>query len=140
MKLLKSENTKLYQKIQILYEESNVLKDLAKLQSNDEMTRQVAKKELAMEKYKKKRLKFSDESEKKSIKRFKKRNVQSDSKESDGSEYKRIIQKKRKRQVKKQNNKKIQTWEESDSSKSDSDNEISSDSEEKQIKSKKKIG
>ena len=140
MKLLKSENTKLYQKIQILYEESNVLKDLAKLQSNDEMARQVAKKELAMEKYKKKRLKFSDESEKKSIKRFKKRNVQSDSKESDGSEYKRIIQKKRKRQVKKQNNKKIQTWEESDSSKSDSDNEISSDSEEKQIKSKKKIG
>ena len=140
MKLLKSENTKLYQKIQILYEESNVLKDLAKLQSNDEMARQVAKKELAMEKYKKKRLKFSDESEKKSIKRFKKRNVQSDSKESDGSEYKRIIQKKRKRQVKKQNNKKIQTWEESDSSKSDSDNEISSDSEEKQIKGKKKIG
>ena len=140
MKLLESENTKLYQKIQILYEESNVLKDLAKLQSNDEMARQVAKKELAMEKYKKKRLKFSDESEKKSIKRFKKRNVQSDSKESDGSEYKRIIQKRRKRQVKKQNNKKIQTWEESDSSKSDSDNEISSDSEEKQIKSKKKIG
>ena len=66
------------------------------------MARQVAKKELAMEKYKKKRLKFSDESEKKSIKRFKKRNVQSDSKESDGSEYKRIIQKKRKRQVKQQ--------------------------------------
>ena len=102
MKLLKSENTKLYQKIQILLEENNVLKDLAKLQSNDKMARQVAKKELAMEKYKNKRLKFSDESEKKSIKRFKKRNVQSDSKESDGSEYERIIQKKRKRQVKKQ--------------------------------------
>ena len=61
------------------------------------MARQVAKKELAMEKYKKKRLKFSDESEKKSIKRFKKRNVQSDGKESDGSEYKRIIQKKEKK-------------------------------------------
>ena len=54
-----------------------------------------------MEKQKKKRPKFRDEPDKKSIKRFQKRNVKSDSEESDDSEYERIIQKKRKRQVKK---------------------------------------
>ena len=52
-KLLKSENSKLSQKMQILYVENKVLKDLAKLLINDEMARQVAKKELAMERYKK---------------------------------------------------------------------------------------
>ena len=92
---------KLNQKIQILYEENKTLKDAAKLPLNDEITRQVAKKDLAMEKYKKKRLKFDDESEKNSVKRFKKRNVYSDSEECDDSEYERIIQKKRKTKVKK---------------------------------------
>ena len=46
-----------------------------------------------MEKYKKKRVKFGDESEKNSIKRFKKRNVQGDIEESNDSEYERIIKK-----------------------------------------------
>ena len=64
---------KLNQKIQILYEENKALKDSAKLPLNDEITRQVAKKDLAMEKYKKKRLKFDHESEKNSVKRFKKK-------------------------------------------------------------------
>ena len=59
------------------------------------MARQVAIQELAMERYKKK--KFGDESEKNSIKRFKKRIVQSDSKESDDSEYERQVKKKRER-------------------------------------------
>ena len=63
------------------------------------MARKVAKKELAMGRYKEK--KFADESEKNSIKRFKKRNVQSHSEESDDSEYERQVEKKRKRQVKK---------------------------------------
>ena len=58
------------------------------------MARQVAKKELAMERYKKK--KFCDESEKNSTKSFKNRNVQSDSKESDDSEYKRQVKKRQK--------------------------------------------
>ena len=102
--LLKSENSKLSQKMQILYKESKALKDLAKLPLNDEMARQVAKKELAMERYKKK--KFGDESEKNSIKRFKKRIVQSDSKESDDSEYERQVKKKKEKMT---SEKKIQT-------------------------------
>ena len=39
IKLLKSENNKLSQKMQILYEENKALKELAKLQLNDEMAR-----------------------------------------------------------------------------------------------------
>ena len=99
IKLLKSENSKLSQKMQILYEKNKTLKDLVKLPLNDEMIRQVAKKELAMESYKKK--KFGDESETDSMKRFKKRNVQSDSEESDDREYERQVKQMRKRQVKK---------------------------------------
>ena len=101
IKLLKIENSKLSQKIQVLYEENKALKGVAKLPLNDEMARQVAKKELAMERYKKK--KFGDNSEKNSIKRFKK-NVQSDSEESDDSEYERRVKKEKKRQVKKKKN------------------------------------
>ena len=82
-----------------MHEENKALKDLAKLPLKDKMARQVAKKELAMERYKKKI--FTDESEKNSIKRFKKRNVQSDSKESDDSEHERQVKKERKLQVKK---------------------------------------
>ena len=44
IKLLKRENSKLNQKMQIMYEESKVLKELPKLPLNDEMARQVAKK------------------------------------------------------------------------------------------------
>ena len=91
IRLLERENSKLSQKMQILYEVNKALKDLAQLLLNDEMTRQVAKKELAMEMYKKK--KFGDESEKNSIKTFKKRNVQSDSEESDNSEHKTHVKK-----------------------------------------------
>ena len=58
------------------------------------MARQVVKKELAMERYKKKKL--CDESEKNSTKSFKNKNVQSDSKESDDSEYKRQVKKRQK--------------------------------------------
>ena len=53
-----------------MYEENKALKDLPKLPLKDKMARQVAKKELAMERYKKKT--FTDESEKNSIKRFEK--------------------------------------------------------------------
>ena len=91
IRLLERENSKLSQKMQILYEVNKALKDLAQLLLNDEMTRQVAKKELAMEMYKKKKL--GDESEKNSIKTFKKRNVQSDSEESDNSEHKTHVKK-----------------------------------------------
>ena len=90
IRLLKRENSKLSQKMQILYKVNKTLKDLAKLPLNDKMTRQVAKKELAME-YKKK--KFCDDSEKNSIKTFKKRNVQSDREESDNSEHKTHVKK-----------------------------------------------
>ena len=52
---MKSENSKLNQKIQIMCEENKALKDLAKLPLNDKMARRVAKKELSMERYKTRR-------------------------------------------------------------------------------------
>ena len=55
IKFLKSENSKLNQKIQIMCEENKALKDLAKLPLNDKMARRVAKKELSMERYKTRR-------------------------------------------------------------------------------------
>ena len=69
MKVLKSENSKL-RKIQILHEENKALEDLTNQILNEKMARQVAKKEPAMVRYKKK--KFGDKSEKKSYKKFEK--------------------------------------------------------------------
>ena len=122
IKLPTAEKQKLNQKLQILLEENKTLKDLAKMPLDDEMARNVARRELAREKsVRDNRRKHVEAKRNHKTKRYRE-DTESEESEKEEREYKRPKSKKKKKSRQK---------------KSESEGESESESEEEVIKKKK---
>ena len=123
IKLLTAEKQNLNQKLQILLEENKALKDLAKMPLDDEMARNVARRELAREKsVRDNRREHLEVKRNHKTKRYRE-DTESEESEEEEREYKRLKSKKKKK---------------SRQEKSESEGESKSESEEEVIKKKKK--
>ena len=123
IKLLTAEKQKLNQKLQILLEENKVLKDLAKIPLDDEMARNVARRELAREKsVRDNRREHLEAKRNHKTKRYRE-DTESEESEEEEIEYKRL-----KSKIKKK----------SRQEKSESECESESESEEEVIKKREK--
>ena len=123
IKLLTAEKQKLNQKLQILLEENKALKDLAKMPLDDEMARNVTRRELAREKsVRDNRREHLEAKRNHKTKRYRE-DTESEESEEEEREYKRLKSKKKKK---------------SRQEKSESECESESESEEEVIKKRGK--
>ena len=123
IKLLTAEKQKLNQKLQILLEENKALKDLAKMPLDDEMARNVARRELAREKSVDDNRREHVEAKRNHKTERSRKDTESEESEEEERKHKRPKSKKKKK---------------SRQEKSESEGESESESEEEVIKKKKK--
>ena len=105
IKLLTAEKQKLNQKLQILLEENKALKDLAKMPLDDEMARNVARRELAREKSVRDNRREHLEAKKKHKTKRYREDTESEESEEEEREYKRLKSKKKRKNLDKKKEK-----------------------------------